>query len=144
MNWLLLGVGVVVSTITLQHLRQAPVIPLLSPKPANKADPGFAGKIIQVDFQVWPLILVLVQLLITSILLQHLSSHRVIPFSSPQCRLMSPVQVLPRGSASLNLNPDRHKYKTRQVTNTRQQPRKYKTEQKYLEAVLCIRVARSS
>ena len=144
-NWLLLGIGVVVSTITLQHLRQAPVIPLLSsPMPANKPGPGFAGKIIQVDFQVWPLILVFVQLLITSILLQHLSPHRVIPLSSPQCRLMSPVQVLPRGSASLNLNPDRHKYKTRQVTNTRQQPRKYKTEQKYLEAVLCIRVSRSS
>ena len=33
-------------------------------------------------------------------------------FSSLQCRLMSLVQVLPRGSASLNLNPDRHKYKT--------------------------------
>ena len=85
-NWLLLGIGVVVSTITLQHLRQAPVIPLLSsPMPANKPDPGFAGKIIQVDFQVWPLILVFVQLLITSILLQHLSSHRVTPL------LLSPM-----------------------------------------------------
>ena len=72
------------------------------------------------------------------------SLHTESPPSPPQCRLMSPVQVLPRGSASLNLNPCCHKYKTRQVTNTRQQPRKYKTEQKYLEAVLRIRVSRSS
>ena len=41
-------------------------------------------------------------------LMQASSSH---PPFSPQCRLMRPIQVLPKAPAWLNLNPTCHKYK---------------------------------
>ena len=80
--------------------------PSLPPMQANEPKPGFVFVFIFLFvFCLYLYLYVYVYLYLSS------------PLLSPQCGLMSPIQVLPRAPALLNLNPTCHKYKTPVILN---------------------------
>ena len=80
--------------------------PSLPPMQANEPKPGFG-------FEFVFLFVFCLYLYLYVYVYLYLSS----PLLSPQCGLMSPIQVLPRAPALLNLNPTCHKYKTPVILN---------------------------
>ena len=85
--------------------------PISPPKPANESNAGYVFLFVLAFVFVFVFLFVLAFVFVSAFYL-YLYLCLSSPFSILQCGLMSPIQVLPRAPAWLNLNPTCHKYKT--------------------------------